>query len=666
MLLPSKNKEECKMVSTNETLRQALSRGNCGLELTALGQSWQVVNARITASCCGDSLIIGAVTAAQLIATVTGTGICCGDAVTLTALVGEQRLPLGCYWVSVCKAEGGRSTLTAYDAAFDALNEAYLPSTSQPPRTVLAVLRDLCSQCGLTLGDVSGLTDRSVSGDLEGRTCKSMAGYMAALLGCNVVVDRSGSLSLRGFSAGRSIGTSDYYNGGLQLDETQTLVGLRMVKRVTVTATDSDGITTQTEQRDVYEAGSGSGVVIEVENPFATQAIADAVWAGLHNAVTTYRTGSCAFFGGLETEPGDLVAITDDAGNTCTFPALTVVTELDGGCKTTISAAGLGEIASAETVQGESGRQLSRLTADLGVFQELTAQNFAATEAKVDNLYADQAWVQNLFSQQLTAGALDVTGSSRFSGIIDATVAKIGGVRIGEPDVSLTQTATQRLGVTVDWVQPHPTPSEPLRLISVGIAVERRTARAERPEYTVTLGTYPGGGNSYLLDTSGLQFDQAELVIPVNSNAFNTQDRVFSVRTAPTGSSGWSRLQGAVATYHFYYGAVDDLSADGAIRAGTQLYANGQRVRANIATEGIDQSTTVLADSYAVVTFDYSSILSGYPSDAIWYPAATNFQGAYVLAANWWQSGNTVHAVYRNTASWDITGNAQSIIVIFS
>lgn len=439
------------MVQTDSALAQILAQGNARPLLMAGGTAYEVISARLTASCgSAQGVSIGTVNAAQLMATVNGEGITLGDSVTLSAQVGESTLPLGSFQVTQSNAGEGQCEFTAYDAAYSRLDGVYQPSTSQAPATAKEVLADLCSQCALTLGDVSALTDQSITGDLNGYTCRAMLGYMAALLGCNAVIDRSGAVALRWFSGGRSLTGDDCYSGGLHLESQQRLVGLRMVKKTVTSTVNADGITSQTTSTDTYSAGSGSGLVIEVDNPFATQAITEAVWSKI-STLGSYRTGSCTFFGGLETEPGDLVSIIDTAGNTCVFPVQTVTLELDGGCRATVEAAGASETAEAARVQGETGRMLSRLQADLGAFQELTTDNFTAAEAKIDNLYADDAWVGNLFARHIEAESLDISGSSIFRGTLEAGASTVGGVSFG----GIRSAYTRELTISLSGSNPN-------------------------------------------------------------------------------------------------------------------------------------------------------------------------------------------------------------------
>lgn len=364
----------------------------------------EAAKVRIVSSCCGgDAISIGSVCASELTATIVGTADLLDEVIALTATESGQTTNLGTYKVTACQQSGSTTDITAYDAAYYALGGTCVPSGS--PTTALGVLGDICTQTGLTL-DYSG-SDVAISGDLAGHTMREMVGYMAALLGCNAMIGRDGKLSIRWFSAGASLTADDYYSGGLQLDGETTLAGIRMTKTVRTTTTDPDtGVTTEEDSTVTYDANDGgSGTVIAVDNPFATQAIVNAVWAKIRG-LGTYRTGTVAYYGGILHEAGDLLSVTDLQGATSTVPVMAITLELDGGCKATAEARGQSQTATAANVQGPTGRALSKLAADLGEFKELTADNFTATMARIANLFVNDLTLSNLLhSTDFVAGA---------------------------------------------------------------------------------------------------------------------------------------------------------------------------------------------------------------------------------------------------------------------
>ena len=348
-----------------------------------------------TASCAsGTDITIGSVCAAMIRCKLYGA-YDLQDA-PITVEVGAevdgaiQYVPLGRFYVTSQERAEDSTTITAYDAAYYALGGEYTPSGS--PATALAVLRDICAQAGLTL-DYGG-ADVAIEGDLTGHTCREMVGYMAALLGCNAVISREGALKLIWYTDnGQSITPDDYYSGGLSLAGEITLVGVRMTKTVTVRTTGTDGTVTEVEQTTNYDAGSGTGAVIAVDNPFATQDIVDAVWAKI-GGLGTYRAGSCSAFGGLLTEPGDLISVTGLSGLTSILPAMTVQLELDGGCRCTITASGQSQTEADAQILGPTGKALKKIEADIARFKELYADNLVAQAARITELFANFAEIE--------------------------------------------------------------------------------------------------------------------------------------------------------------------------------------------------------------------------------------------------------------------------------
>lgn len=357
------------------------------------GTDWEAASVRLISSCCsGEGISIGSVCAAELTAAIWGRLDLQDQIITATAAEDgeDQPIALGTYRVTRCQDGGGYTEITAYDAAYYALGGDYTPgSTSQVPGTALTVLRDICAQTGLALGDVSGLTDQPVTGDLTGHTCREMAGYMAALLGCNVVISRDGKLSLRWFTDnGQTLTPDDYYSSGLKLDGETVLAGLRVTKKVRRTGT-VGGMTTETETTETLEAGAGSGMVIDIENPYATQQSVDAVWNKI-SGLDVYRTGTCAAFGGLLTEPGEVVQITDLQDNTAAMPIMRVTLELDGGCKATLDSCGQSVTETSANVGGPVGKALTRIEADIAAFKELTAENAKIQQATIQRLMTSE------------------------------------------------------------------------------------------------------------------------------------------------------------------------------------------------------------------------------------------------------------------------------------
>ena len=414
----------------------------------------QIANCTYSASIGGsDALTIGGVTAAMVTLTINQE-VAWRDKTIAVSVGAEvdgttQYVPLGTFVVTDCKQAEGTTTLTAYDAAYYALGGTYTPTVSSGA-TVAAVLSDVATQCGLTLATLpAAASTTTVTGDLTGKTCREMVGYLAALVGCNALIDRDGKLALRWFAnSGQSYSPSDYYNAGLSIDGTSTLACIRA--EVEKSTTDGDGNTLV--NTDTYTAG-GTGEGIAIQNPYMTQAILDTVWATIGRL--EYTVGSCDIFHGLLTEPGDLVTITDKAGVAHTLAVMSLTMTIDGGCKTTLRATGESSTDAGAAMQGSLGGKVSQLVVDLAKMKQLIIEG----PDGVTRLYGGRIDTKSLFAQDITATGT-ITGArlkgaeldcSRTEGSKNYTCAmKNGKVEAAYQDNLLDGGDKERYAVTVN------------------------------------------------------------------------------------------------------------------------------------------------------------------------------------------------------------------------
>ena len=365
-----------------------------------------------------DTVTIGGVTAAMVTLTLSGAHNLRDK--TITVSVGAdvsgavQYVPLGTFVVATCKQVDDTTAVTAYDAAYYALGGTYTPTVSSGA-TVAAVLSDVATQCGLTLATLpAAASTTGVVGDLTGKTCRDMVGYLAALVGCNVLICRDGKLALRWFaSSGQSYSPSDYYNAGLSIDGTSTLACIQATAEETTT--DADGNTLV--NTDTYTAG-GTGEGIAIQNPYMTQAILDTVWATIGRL--EYTVGSCDIFHGLLTEPGDLVTITDKAGVAHTLAVMSLTMTIDGGCKTTLRATGESSTDAGAAMQGSLGGKVSQLVVDLAKMKQLIIEG----PDGVTKIYGGRIDTKSLFAQNITATGT-ITGAQLIGAILSGDAIDI-------------------------------------------------------------------------------------------------------------------------------------------------------------------------------------------------------------------------------------------------
>ena len=370
-----------------------------------------------------DTVTIGGVTAAMVTLTLSGAhnlrdktvAVSVGADVSGTVLY----VPLGTFVVATCKQVDDTTTATAYDAAYYALGGTYTPNVSSGA-TVAAVLSDVATQCGLTLAALpAAASTTNVVGDLTGKACRDMVGYLAALVGCNALIDRDGKLALRWFAdSGQSYSPSDYYNAGLSIDGASTLACIRA--EVETATTDADGNTSVTT--NAYTAG-GTGVGISIQNPYMTQVILDAVWASIGGLA--YTVGSCDIFRGLLVEPGDLVTITDKTGVAHTLAVMSLNMTIDGGCKTTLRATGESTTDASAAMQGSLGGKVSQLVVDLAKVKQLIIEDVNG----VTKIYGGRIDTKSLFAQDITATGT-ITGAQLIGAILSGENINIVSERV--------------------------------------------------------------------------------------------------------------------------------------------------------------------------------------------------------------------------------------------
>ena len=397
------------MYNVSTALSAALARQRLYMRVTCGAVTLdadRVTNCNYSASCGGgDSMSIGGVTAAAVTLTIKERVELLNQtiAVEVGALVSEtvQYIPLGTFTITECQQGEDHTSVTGYDAVYCCMGIDYVP-TAVSGATVAAVLEDIAGQCGLTLAELPAAASTTVvTGDLTGHTCREMAGFVAALVGCNVLINRESKLVLRWFTdSGYAATADDYYDGGLALNGADTLACIACTVTTKTTTTEEDGTASESEESQTLSAG-GTGSGISFENPYMTQSVLDAVWASIGGL--SYETGSCNLVGGLLLEPGDFITVTDVSGVSHTIPVMSLALTIDGGCRATVSATGESSTNSAANFTGSLSGAIQQVVADVAKIKNLSAENIAAVKAKIENLYADQAFVNSLFAQDITA-----------------------------------------------------------------------------------------------------------------------------------------------------------------------------------------------------------------------------------------------------------------------
>lgn len=368
-----------------------------------------VYNARF----CGGGLSIGALCSANVSISAYGQHDLSGRDIIVKLGFGDplEWLQLGAFRVCECHVGDDTTSITAYDAAYWATGGEYTP-TVQTPTSVRAVLEDVCEQCNITLGDLPATADRVIDGRLTGYTARQIIMHMAAVCGCNALIDRSGALRLKWISDnGQSIGPDEYYADELTNSTTINIVGVQMKTKITTPSTDPDtGITVEREEEKTYSSASGTGRVLAVDCPYANQELVDAIADAI--VPLSYTAGSVSFIGGYDIEPGDILTITALSGAVHSVPVLALTLSLDGGCRAAVTAGGYSDTDTDAKFDSEYQQALKRIEADIIAAKNLTAENFEAQTAYIQSLSADEAFVDKLFSNNIKAEQISITAQT--------------------------------------------------------------------------------------------------------------------------------------------------------------------------------------------------------------------------------------------------------------
>lgn len=331
------------MIHTTQAAARAMSRGPVQLRLCnetlwpggVLGTE-QVERMQYLSACCDGDIGLGGVFSAQLSGVLHGSWALLGEQLTawLGAQVqGEQLwLKLGTFVVDECGRGDDETRFTAHDALYRAAGVPYVPAV-ELPAPAARILLDAAGQCGLSVETSSvnlGL-NLTVAELPDQCSCREVLGWLAGLCGRNCLLSREGSLRFVWFSeSGAEVSAADYYDGGLSSGGASRLSGL------SCTVPGREG-----EEGRVLTAGSAAGAAA-MENPLMTQSRLDALWQDLGG--WEYQVGEVSLWGGALLESGDLVNLTNRAGERSVFPVMQTVLELDGGCRCTLSAWGRSQV----------------------------------------------------------------------------------------------------------------------------------------------------------------------------------------------------------------------------------------------------------------------------------------------------------------------------------
>jgi len=287
----------------------------------------------------GEDITLGSTVATHLEAEIDRTrlgGLDLTDAKlasTLTLDGAEDDVPCGVLQVGKVDGDDDILTITANDAmvyAFDqryALDDEALGFDWEVGVDGLTLLNAICDELGITLATTDLPPILLQYQDCSGLTYREVLAFLACMWGKFARMDGTGQLVLGWYAAAdRSIGPNRYYDGELKkANADYTVEYLKCY---------SDHLAETLLCGDLQGARG-----ISISCPWMTQEQLQVVWESI--ARFTYRpVSSLRFLGDPRLEPGDIIQVTDRAGETYSVPVMSITHEFDGGLISEIAAAG--------------------------------------------------------------------------------------------------------------------------------------------------------------------------------------------------------------------------------------------------------------------------------------------------------------------------------------
>lgn len=346
-------------------------------------------------------------------------------------------VPLGIFTAQKPKSDNGVVTFTAYDRIQTRMSGAFISELTYPcdGKTVLA---EMAKKTGVpivttnlpdgvmipkravstdSIVDESGnpVTDTKYVTPFDGYTYREALSYIAQFYGMFATMDRAGNAVFRWYAAADCSISADRYYDDLTLGES-----VFNVEKIICQA-----------GNDTLSTGEGTACM-QLENPVMTQKRLTAVHQQIKGL--EFLPASVSFLGDPRIDVGDIITVTDKAGNAVKIPVMSLVQDYDGGLLTEVQSFGKVESESSQN-KGPTDQKIDRLYKDLFLVKELVGEKASfgyvySVSAKVrkletETITADRIDVNGIFAKDITAtgtitGAVLKGASGQFTGTVDA------------------------------------------------------------------------------------------------------------------------------------------------------------------------------------------------------------------------------------------------------
>jgi hypothetical protein len=239
-----------------------------------------------------------------------------------------EDVPLGKFYVTDAETKNDfkNLTITAYDG-FSIMVGNYIPTVSD--NTLQAVYDDIKAQLynnfGIVLKDRVCPEYEMTVPNIENLSYQQAIGYIAGCLGGFARFDRLGELEI-----------VSYTDSGIVID--RKMQYMNGFKRLTEKPLFVTSITTGTKENVIVRGDGANGTVINFENPYITDTMADSVYADYNEL--TYTPCQIKWRGNPAIQSGDIVTALDKDGVSHKVLVMSQSIKIGGGLNSTIDCKG--------------------------------------------------------------------------------------------------------------------------------------------------------------------------------------------------------------------------------------------------------------------------------------------------------------------------------------
>ncbi len=332
--------------------------------------------------------------------------------------------PIGYFTVQKPDSDEDTVNFKAYDR-MQKFEKSYVSSLTYPTNSK-KVLSELCTMCGVELA--TPITSPiAITDKLDGYTCREVLGYIAGIHGLFACFDRYGKLNLRWYS------------------ETPIEKQIGLIWSLTKSQSDYtvEKITLAKDPETTYTSGTGTSG-INHSNPYATQAIADSIYASLGGF--SCRPCEISMLDDIRLDPWDMIKVTYLDGSVLTIPVMSLEHSFTSG-ETRVKSFGKTDTENEYSYSGPVTQAMDRMATELLVANRIIATKVDAEwvnahTVTADKLEATNARVSTLEATSLTAEKADLRYASITLANIDTANVDVANIGLLFAKVGLIDRAT--------------------------------------------------------------------------------------------------------------------------------------------------------------------------------------------------------------------------------